>query len=263
MPPEELRRRLRQEASLDADAELAAFTKETGSDDPDAFLAHLRASKKIDDALFCELVAGQQIAVARVVEIRPDKTLVLEPRKGRTLVLGAPAHAQPTVIASTGGAPASSPQQATLVAGGGAAPMPPPAPSTTRYAMLGCLGKGAMGEVHVARDEDLLRKVAYKRIVDDAYLVDDAGRIVVQWSRAGRPHDARAHENEGQASGDQPIPLEPFPAAAIAERAARERSGMTELPGGKLAVFERLASLGWSYIVVADEGRLLAGAPSS
>jgi len=40
-----------------------------------------------------------------------------------------------------------------------------PPPVDARYAMLGVLGKGAMGEVLVAKDVDLRRKVAYKRML--------------------------------------------------------------------------------------------------
>src|SRR5215813_5647570 len=58
--------------------------------------------------------------------------------------------------------------QPTLVAEGsnGDARVPPQAHGP-RYSLLSCLGRGAMGEVHVARDEDLLRKVAYKKMVPE------------------------------------------------------------------------------------------------
>jgi serine/threonine-protein kinase len=58
--------------------------------------------------------------------------------------------------------------QQTMAAGSGA--MTPASPSTdrARYVLLGRLGAGAMGEVHVARDIALLRKVAFKRMLPEA-----------------------------------------------------------------------------------------------
>ena len=103
---------------------------------------------------------------------------------------------------------------------------------------------------------DSLLPPAGRPEVDDAYLIDDHGDVVVHWSRAGKTTDARAHKTER--AGDAPIPLSSFPDRALLERAARENSGMIELPGGKIAVYESLSSLGWTYVVVADEARLLA-----
>src|SRR5262249_39942681 len=57
--------------------------------------------------------------------------------------------------------------QPTLITEGDNGDARTPQPPGTRYSLLSCLGKGAMGEVHVARDEDLLRKVAYKRMVPE------------------------------------------------------------------------------------------------
>jgi serine/threonine-protein kinase len=73
--------------------------------------------------------------------------------------------------------------------------------------------------------------------IDDAFLVDEEGRAVV--SRSAR------------------LESRPFPYPEVLARARAERSGLSELPGGKLAVFAQLASLGWTYVVVADEARLL------
>src|SRR5215470_7019268 len=137
--------RLEREAKLDVRAEAASFARETGGDDPDRFLSWLHGKKRISDALFAELAGGGQIAVARFVGVK-EKTLLLEPPK-KTLIL--PANL-PTVVAEPTAEGSS-----------------PPVTAKARYSLLGRLGKGAMGEVHVARDEDLLRKVAYKKIVPE------------------------------------------------------------------------------------------------
>src|SRR5215813_6183796 len=128
--------RLEREAKLDVRAEAASFARETGGDDPDLFLSWLHGKKRISDALFAELAGGGQIAVARFVGVK-EKTLLLEPPK-KTMIL--PSNL-PTVVAE-GSQP------------GAIEPAPEPRDSSRgRYSLLGCLGKGAMGEVHVARDE--------------------------------------------------------------------------------------------------------------
>src|SRR5581483_3091163 len=58
--------------------------------------------------------------------------------------------------------------QQTLAAGSGAMTQAPPAAERARYVLLGRLGAGAMGEVHVAKDVELLRKVAFKRMLPEA-----------------------------------------------------------------------------------------------
>src|SRR5262249_49577854 len=148
MPSSDLLARLAREGRVDVPSALAEFTRATASDDPDRFLAYLHEKRLISDTLFCELHEGDGIAVAKLVGVK-QKTLLLDVPK-KTLLL--PSN-QPTVIPA--------PENAS-------APMPEAPPQgRARYSLLGCLGKGAMGEVHVARDEDLLRKVAYKRMVPE------------------------------------------------------------------------------------------------
>jgi serine/threonine-protein kinase len=144
MSPHPLTQRLRAQRGLDVDAALVAFRKATGSSDPDAFLIYLREKRLITDGLFRELHGTDQIAVAHLVSVKPDCTLVVE-RPTPTLMLP---ENMPTLV------PPAEPANDVVAS-----------PSRSRYSLLGLLGKGAMGEVHVARDEDLLRKVAYKHMV--------------------------------------------------------------------------------------------------
>ena len=144
--------RLAAEASIDVAAEATRFARETGNDDPDRFLAWLHLQRKISDTLFAELATGGGISIAGFVGVR-EKTLVLDPPK-KTLILPsslATVLAEPTVTAAGTLPGVSTAREATRA----------------QYTLLGCLGKGAMGEVHVARDEDLLRKVAYKKMVPE------------------------------------------------------------------------------------------------
>jgi serine/threonine protein kinase len=80
----------------------------------------------------------------------PVEVLRLVGVKNRTLVLAGPEDAT-VARPGDGEAPAAQPKG-------------PPA-SDSRYALLSPLGAGAMGEVHLARDVELRRKVALKRMV--------------------------------------------------------------------------------------------------
>jgi serine/threonine-protein kinase len=148
MPTQDLFRRLAEEGRVDVQSALADFARATRSDDPDRFLSYLHERRMISDALFCDLHEGGGITVAKLVGVQ-QRTLLLETPK-KTLIL--PAN-QPTLV------PAEN--------GNSAPEVVEPSTGRSRYSLLGCLGKGAMGEVHVARDEDLLRKVAYKRMVPE------------------------------------------------------------------------------------------------
>ncbi len=74
---------------------------------------------------------------------------------------------------------------------------------------------------------------------EDAWLVDDKGRIVV-WEDM----DARG------AKKVEPRPL-PYPELWPAMKTADE--GWVD-EGGHIAFFKRIPSLGWTYVVVADDG---------
>jgi hypothetical protein len=96
-----------------------------------------------------------------------------------------------------------------------------------------------MGEVHVARDEGLLRKVAFKRMVPEHFyqlesllagLAGAAGEALARGAAPGGPapiyHDGALDLSPGPACG-HPVSI------------------------------TSVVALGWSYVVVADLDRLL------
>jgi serine/threonine-protein kinase len=156
---EELGRRLRAIADVDADAAFARFHAETGSRDPDAFLGYLREQGLISGGAFCALHASAPIRV----------TALAAPGSAPA------AEARPVVPDAVAIAPAA-PDAMTVVPAGAAAaasapPPPPPSPgpgaAAGQYRLLGRIGAGAMGEVYVARDAELGRAVAFKRILPE------------------------------------------------------------------------------------------------
>src|SRR5262249_6794931 len=86
MAPHPLTQRLRAQARIDVDAALVEFRKKTGSCDPDAFLIYLRDERMISDDLFRELHGADPIALAQLVKVTPDRTLLVE-RPSATLLL--------------------------------------------------------------------------------------------------------------------------------------------------------------------------------
>lgn len=152
---QELSAYLRAHGNIDAHAELARFREQTGSEDMDRFLAYLRQRELISSDTFRDLHGRGHIAVAAFRGVRQNGTLVLQEPAAETPTVLDPnlAHAganaaQPSVSGERG-----------LDAGG--------------YQILGEIAKGAMGEVLVARDLELLRKVAYKRMLP--HLVGNPG----------------------------------------------------------------------------------------
>jgi eukaryotic-like serine/threonine-protein kinase len=131
---ERLKQRIGAGGTVDLDSAFEEFRSASGSTDLDQFLLYLRSKDLISAELFRDLHADDEVTVTRLVAVTSDKTLILEP----------------AAQSPTNGAPARGRQIA---------------PGELRYSMLGSIGRGAMGEVHVARDEELLRKVAYKRML--------------------------------------------------------------------------------------------------
>ncbi len=194
---ESLGERLRIEAGLEIDSYVERYLAGGGVDDRDAFLSWLHTQHAITTELFCELHGGDSITTATLVGVRNHKTLILDspartlllPDGAKTIVAGANAPTVAPVELPEGSQPGKKRDAATWESSPSpsngksrqaavwdaprwttpvmTAATPPTEPDRPRYALLGCLGKGAMGEVHVARDEDLLRKVAYKRMVPE------------------------------------------------------------------------------------------------
>lgn len=128
-----MRDRLADVPELDVDGELAVFLDMTGATSPGLFVGWLRAKKLIGEDLFLELQDAAQVSLSRLVGVEADGTIVTSTG----------AHAAP----------------ASKAAGG------------SRFVTLGRVGAGAMGEVFVAQDQTLLRRVALKRL--KAGLLDD------------------------------------------------------------------------------------------
>ncbi|MGH7898014.1 MAG: serine/threonine-protein kinase, partial [Candidatus Binatia bacterium] len=136
MSLERLKQRIGVEG-VDVESAFAEFRSATGCEDLDRFLLHLRSRGLISADVFRDLHGEDEVTVTRVIAVTSDKTLVVEPLPD----------------ASNGG---SAPARQREIA-----------PAALRYSILGSIGRGAMGEVHVARDQELLRKVAYKRMLPD------------------------------------------------------------------------------------------------
>lgn len=121
------------------------------------------------------MVLPPRLAGARTPTISLDPTLIFDP----TLIDHPDAHAAPTMVGPQG-ADATEIGEATVIAGGTqpapapahAGPTPPAsrddAASHPRYVILGEAGKGGMAVVHIARDLELIRKVALKRLAGSA-----------------------------------------------------------------------------------------------
>ncbi len=188
---EELGRRLREIAGVDARAAFAQFRAETGSQEADAFLGYLRERGLISGGAFCALHASAPIrvtafappagsAAAPARPVVPDAVAMAPAAPDAMTVIPAgvvaTAPAAPdamTVVPAGVAAAASAPPSA---AAPGAAPGSTPGSAsgaaTGQYRLLGKIAAGAMGEVHVARDTELGRAVAFKRILPE--LADNA-----------------------------------------------------------------------------------------
>jgi serine/threonine-protein kinase len=150
MDLDELGKRLRKIADVDAHARFAQFHAETGSDDLDAFLAYLRDRELISGGAFCALHASEPIRITPL---------------GR----GTVETARPIVVSDADAIKPAAPDARTVVPAG-AASLAIDAPAPSQYRILGRIGRGAMGEVLIARDAELGRTVAFKRILPELAL---------------------------------------------------------------------------------------------
>lgn len=120
--------------------------------DPDLFLARLRAQGLLDDSAARRFRSDETI---ELTVVRPNKksssdaTVVLQQSAGSTVQVATPRSSS------------DSRQQAQTI-GIATATFDR---ATSQYSLLGRLNAGAMGQIHLAKDRDLRRKVAYKQLL--------------------------------------------------------------------------------------------------
>jgi serine/threonine protein kinase len=151
----ELEQRLRQHADIDVQAEYQHFQQLTGAQSAERFLMYLRDRGLVSGSFLLELHGNERARVAEFRGVHSDGVLSFG-RADDTL------HELPTAEATT-----QLLSRATPGAGEGELEVAedPGAPvQGTSYDMLGLVARGAMGDVFVARDRVLLRKVALKRL---------------------------------------------------------------------------------------------------
>ena len=158
----ELARRIREVSPIDVAAAYNAYQAEVGSGDLDGFLAFLRDRNWLTTDAFCALHAGAPIrltALPITASLYPGTTArpSMDPRASAAQTLmpaGGSSHPRPRATYAAAATPYAN------------AASPEPA-AAAGYQVLGVVGRGAMGEVAVARDRHLGRTVALKRIVPD------------------------------------------------------------------------------------------------
>ena len=150
MELDELGKRLRKIADLDAHAAFAQFQAETRSSDLDEFLAYLRDRDLLSVGAFCALHASAPILLT-AMPARPTAPLVVS-----DALATAPAAPTARTVVPAG-----------MAAALAAVPAGPAAPGASQYRIVGRVGRGAMGEILIARDAALGRTVAFKRIVPE------------------------------------------------------------------------------------------------
>ena len=118
--------------------------------DPDLFATHLRDQGLLDEATVRRYQMEDTVELTVVRDVR-------RPRADAT-VLAQPAARteQPAALPDPG--------SGRLVGGFGLAATPSD-PASSRYSLLGRINAGAMGEIQLAKDRDLRRKVAYKQLL--------------------------------------------------------------------------------------------------
>jgi eukaryotic-like serine/threonine-protein kinase len=154
----ELERRLRQHVDFDVHAEYADFQRLTGGHDVERFLAHLRDRGLISGALLRALHGGERARVSRFHAVPGGSSQVagrLDDTEREPGVADRVTHLLPRAVQAPAPEP---PAQRALTAETGELV------AARDYEMLGLVGRGAMGDVFVARDRALLRKVAWKRL---------------------------------------------------------------------------------------------------
>jgi serine/threonine protein kinase len=156
----ELERRLRQHVSIDVHAEYEHFRRSTGDPDIERFLAYLRERGLISGAVLRELHGRERARVSRLHAVHDAGTLVFARLDDTEREPTPPALFDPSGQALAAARP-------TVVVASPVEPLPAEASAPVQapgYELLGLVGRGAMGDVFVARDQALLRKVAFKRL---------------------------------------------------------------------------------------------------
>lgn len=124
--------------------------------DPDLFVARLRDQGLVDEATVRDYLPDETIELTVIRPCQPaasdDTTVVLEQAAGRGERPGVP-PANPS--------PGQPPVQ------GFGIDIAPADPIRSRYHLLGRLSAGAMGQIHLAKDRGLRRKVAYKQLLQE------------------------------------------------------------------------------------------------
>lgn len=154
MTPADLAKLLPAELGAELDEHHAAYQRRAGTGDVVGFLHYLLDEGLVDPAGYAalherlpvELTATSADAARRIwltMSERPTAVMVDEPE---VRLLEAPS------------APVHGPDELPPDPSGATAPDPP------RYVLLGELGRGAMGTVHLARDVYLRRRVAFKKL---------------------------------------------------------------------------------------------------
>lgn len=189
----ELTSRVRVQKNIDVGPMLAQYRQQTPHATVDGFLAYLRDQKVIDSKQFVELQTSGAVETGSTMQVgslpfrqtvyagvsSAQGTHVMDPMTARSAPSGAGAKvSRPlngTLLIEPELPKRPSPDEVATQAAdtrvataGPRAPSPPAATGEAeppQYEVLGELGKGAMGEVHLARDVLLRRKVALKSIL--------------------------------------------------------------------------------------------------
>ncbi len=90
--------------------------------------------------------------------------------------------------------------------------------------------------------------------VGEAFLVDDADKVLVRASQKETARDAEQYKNPDFADPKEGLGAA---AAAILDAARTQSNGHLELDGERLAVWSRVESTGWLYVVVGELGAML------
>ncbi len=142
---------------VDPNTTFAEFKVDKGAVSPEEFLDYLRDSDLISNDTFCELHAQSDIEVTGFGQIHTNYGEEIQGLDADLDDTNAQATKQQTNM-TLEPAPADwdITQKTDLSL------------DSARYDLIGIVGAGAMGVVHIARDNDLRRKVAFKRMLPEA-----------------------------------------------------------------------------------------------